>query len=104
MLVKLLLDKNADLEAKSMLDWPKRPQGGSTALCLAAWGCITELSQPDLEILQLLVEGHSNKDIAVLLHLSPHTVETHRKNLQSKLNVHSFAELILYAVRKGLMS
>jgi two-component system response regulator NreC len=61
------------------------------------------LTSREREILQLLVEGKSNKDIATLLHLSLHTVETHRKNLQSKLNVHSFPELILYAVRKGLL-
>lgn len=62
------------------------------------------LSPREREILQLLVEGRSNKDIASLLSLSLYTVETHRRNLQNKLNLHSFPELILYAVRKGIIS
>ena len=51
-----------------------------------------------------MAEGKSNKDIAALLNLSLYTVETHRRNLQDKLNLHSFAELILYAVRKRIIS
>ncbi len=62
------------------------------------------LTSREREILQLLVEGNSNKDIAARLNVSPHTVETHRRNLQDKLNLHSFAELILYAVRKRIIS
>jgi two-component system, NarL family, response regulator NreC len=62
------------------------------------------LTSREREILQLLVEGNSNKDIAAKLNVSPHTVETHRRNLQDKLNLHSFAELILYAVRKRIIS
>ncbi len=62
------------------------------------------LTTREREILQLLAEGKSNKDIAALLNLSLYTVETHRRNLQEKLNVRSFAELILYSVRKGLIS
>jgi two-component system response regulator NreC len=62
------------------------------------------LTSREREILHLLAEGKSNKDIASTLNLSPYTVETHRRNLQEKLNLHSFAELILYAVRKGLIS
>jgi DNA-binding NarL/FixJ family response regulator len=62
------------------------------------------LTSREREILHLLAEGKSNKDIASALNLSPYTVETHRRNLQEKLNLHSFAELILYAVRKGLIS
>jgi two-component system, NarL family, response regulator NreC len=62
------------------------------------------LTSRERELLQLLVEGKSNKDIAGLLNLSLYTVETHRKNLQNKLNLHSFPELILYAVRKGIIS
>ena len=50
------------------------------------------------------MEGNSNKEIASRLNVSPHTVETHRRNLQDKLNLHSFAELILYAVRKRIIS
>jgi two-component system response regulator NreC len=62
------------------------------------------LTSRERELLQLLVEGKSNKEIAGLLNLSLYTVETHRRNLQTKLNLHSFAELILYAVRKGIIS
>jgi len=53
------------------------------------------LTSREREILQLLAEGKSNKDIATLLNLSLYTVETHRRNLQDKLNLHSVAELIL---------
>ena len=62
------------------------------------------LTSRERELLQLLVEGKSNKDIAGSLNLSLYTVETHRRNLQTKLNLHSFPELILYAVRKGIIS
>jgi len=62
------------------------------------------LTSREREILQLLAEGKSNKDIASMLNLSLYTVETHRRNLQDKLNLHSLAELILYAVRKRVIS
>ena len=62
------------------------------------------LTPREREILQMLAEGKSNKHIATILDLSLYTVETHRRNLQDKLNLHSFAELILYAVRKGIIS
>jgi len=62
------------------------------------------LTSREREILQLLAELKSNKEIAQLLNLSLYTVETHRRNLQEKLNLHSVAELILYAVRKGVIS
>ena len=62
------------------------------------------LTPREREILQMLAEGKTNKHIATVLDLSLYTVETHRRNLQDKLNLHSFAELILYAVRKGIIS
>jgi two-component system response regulator NreC len=62
------------------------------------------LTPREREILQLLAERKSNKEIAVSLNLSPYTVETHRRNLQEKLNLHNLAELILYAVRKGVIA
>ena len=62
------------------------------------------LTSREREILQLLAERKSNKEIALALNLSVYTVETHRRNLQEKLNLHSLAELILYAVRKGVIS
>lgn len=62
------------------------------------------LTPREREILQLVSEGKSNKDIANLLNLSVYTVETHRGNVMDKLNLHSVPELILYAVRKGIIS
>lgn len=62
------------------------------------------LTSREREILQLLAEGKSNKDVATLLNLSPYTVETHRANVMQKLNLHSAPELVLYAVRKGMIS
>jgi DNA-binding NarL/FixJ family response regulator len=62
------------------------------------------LSDREREILQLIAEGHSNKDVALILSISPATVETHRAHILQKLDVHNTAELVLYAVRKGLVS
>jgi two-component system response regulator NreC len=62
------------------------------------------LTAREREILHLITEGKPNKEIAALLRLSLYTVETHRRNLQEKLKLHSVAELILYSVRKGLVS
>ncbi|HEY6387141.1 MAG TPA: response regulator transcription factor [Candidatus Acidoferrum sp.] len=62
------------------------------------------LTGREREILQLLAERKSNKEIAQTLNLSTYTVETHRRNLQEKPNLHSLGELILYAVRKGMIS
>jgi DNA-binding NarL/FixJ family response regulator len=61
------------------------------------------LTPREKEILQMLGEGKSNKEVAARLNLSPHTVETHRGNILEKLNLHSAAEMILYAVRKGII-
>ena len=62
------------------------------------------LSGREREILQLVAEGKSSKEIAGTLNLSPYTVETHRANIMQKLNLKGIPELILYAVRKGLIS
>ena len=62
------------------------------------------LTTRERETLQLVAEGKSNKDIANLLNLSVYTVETHRSNIMEKLNLHGVPELILYAVRKGVIS
>ena len=61
------------------------------------------LSEREREVFQLIAEGHTNKDIASLLHVSPGTVETHRARIMEKLDVHSAAEIVLYAVRKGVI-
>ncbi len=62
------------------------------------------LSEREREVFQLIAEGRVNKDIAELLHLSPSTVETHRAHIMEKLDVHSAAGIVLYAVRKGIIS
>jgi two-component system, NarL family, response regulator NreC len=61
------------------------------------------LTDREKEVLQLLAEGRSNKEVATLLDLGLSTVETHRANLMQKLNLHNTAEIVLYAVRKGLI-
>jgi two-component system, NarL family, response regulator NreC len=61
------------------------------------------LTTREREVLQLLAEGKNNKDVAGILNLSLYTVETHRGNILQKLNLHSGAELILYAIRKGVI-
>jgi DNA-binding NarL/FixJ family response regulator len=62
------------------------------------------LSEREREVFQLIAEGHSNKSIAALLGVSPATVETHRAHIMEKLDVHSVAEIVLYAVRRGVIS
>ncbi len=62
------------------------------------------LTDREREILQLLAEGKSNKEVANLLNLSLYTVETHRTHLMQKLNLHNTAEIVLYAVRKKIIS
>ncbi|MDP9113254.1 MAG: response regulator transcription factor [Acidobacteriota bacterium] len=62
------------------------------------------LTEREREILQLLAEGKSNKEAAAVLNLSPYTVETHRTNMMQKLGVHNTAEIVLYAVRKGIIT
>jgi DNA-binding NarL/FixJ family response regulator len=62
------------------------------------------LTNREREILQLLAEGRTNKEVANMLNLSLYTVETHRAHILQKLNLHSVPELILYAVRKGIIA
>jgi two-component system response regulator NreC len=61
------------------------------------------LSEREREIFQLIAEGRTNKEIANMLILSPSTVDTHRSRIMEKLDVHSAAEIVLYAVRKGVI-
>jgi DNA-binding NarL/FixJ family response regulator len=61
------------------------------------------LTPREREILQLIAEGKTNKEVANVLHLSVHTVDAHRGNILQKLNLHGIPELILYAVRKGII-
>ena len=62
------------------------------------------LTEREREVLQLVAEGKTNKEIASQLNLSLYTVDTHRTHILQKLNLHSVPELILYAVRKGIIS
>ena len=85
--------------AQSMIDdYLRRVGDASTGDSFAT------LSDREREILQLIAEGHGNKDVALILSISPATVETHRAHILQKLDVHNTAELVLYAVRKGLVS
>jgi DNA-binding NarL/FixJ family response regulator len=61
------------------------------------------LTDREREVLQLLAEGRSNKEVASVLNVGLSTVETHRANLMVKLNLHNTAEIVLYAVRKGII-
>jgi len=61
------------------------------------------LSEREREIFQLIAEGKANKEMAALLSISPSTVETHRARIMEKLDLHSAAEIVLYAVRRGVI-
>jgi DNA-binding NarL/FixJ family response regulator len=62
------------------------------------------LTTRELEVLQLIVLGRSNKEIAAVLGLSANTVAVHRANIMQALDIHNTAELVVYAIRKGLVS
>jgi two-component system, NarL family, response regulator NreC len=62
------------------------------------------LSEREREVFQLIAEARSNKEVAVMLDISPATVETHRARILQKLDIHNVAELVLYAVRRGVIS
>lgn len=66
-----------------------------------SYGLLTEREK---EVLQLLAEGKTAKDIAAVLSLSPYTVETHRTHIMQKLDLHSSVDLVLYAVRKKIIT
>ncbi len=62
------------------------------------------LSPRELEVLQLLVNGKSNKEIALILSLSANTIAVHRANIMQTVKVHNTADLVVYAIRTGLVS
>lgn len=62
------------------------------------------LTAREKQVLQLIAQGHSNKEIAGLLNVSVNTVAVHRANLMEALNIHRTAELVVYAIRKGLVT
>jgi len=63
-----------------------------------------KLSTRELEVLQLIVHGKSNKEIAIVLELSVNTVSVHRANIMQALDIHNTAGLVVYAIRTGLVS
>jgi RNA polymerase sigma factor (sigma-70 family) len=65
---------------------------------------VKKLTAREKQVLQLIAQGKSNKEIAVLLDLSVNTVSVHRANLMEKMNIHRTAELVLFAIRKGLVA
>jgi DNA-binding NarL/FixJ family response regulator len=77
--------------------------------CIAQVGLVGEedrydrLTEREREVLQLVVEGHANREIAELLSLSVKTVENHKAHLMAKLDIRNTAELVQYAIRKGVL-
>ena len=65
---------------------------------------VSRLTGRERQVLQLIAQGKSNKEIAGLLELSVNTVSVHRANLMEKMNIHRTAELVLFAIRKGLVA
>ena len=65
---------------------------------------LSKLTAREKQVLQLIAQGRSNKEIASLLDLSVNTVSVHRANLMEKMNIHRTAELVLFAIRKGLVA
>jgi DNA-binding NarL/FixJ family response regulator len=65
---------------------------------------LKRLTNREKQVLQLIAQGKSNKEIAALLELSVNTVSVHRANLMEKMNIHRTAELVLFAIRKGLVA
>ncbi|MEP6715942.1 MAG: response regulator transcription factor [Terriglobia bacterium] len=61
------------------------------------------LTDREKEVLQLLAEGKTNKEVSAVLEVSPNTIDTHRTNLMQKLGLHNTAEVVLYAVRKKII-
>lgn len=62
------------------------------------------LTQRELEVLQMIVDGKSNKEIATVLDLSANTIAVHRANIMNTLGIHKTAELVVYAIRAGLVN
>lgn len=102
-----LLKNAMDLELVSAV---KRAAAGERVLdprlgrLAAASEPAPSLTTRELEVLQLIVHGKSNKDIAAVLGLSANTIAVHRANIMQALGIHNTAELVVYAIRKGLVS
>ncbi len=106
--VRGYLLKNAmDLE---LVDAVRQVAAGGKVLDprLGSWAsestAANSLSTRELEVLQLIVHGKSNKEIAIVLGLSVNTVSVHRANIMQELKIHNTAELVVHAIRAGLVS
>jgi len=103
-----LLKNAMDLE---LVEAVRTVAGGGTVLDhrLKEAGAIPDgsaltLSARELEVLQLIVDGKSNRDIAVILNISANTVAVHRSNIMQALDIHNTAELVVYAIRNRLVT
>lgn len=103
-----LLKNAMDLE---LVDAVKQVAGGTQVLDPRLGRLSVDTTEPrdsltarELEVLQLIVHGKSNKEIATVLSLSANTVAVHRSNIMRTLSIHNTAGLVVYAIRKGLVS
>ena len=85
-------------------DYLQRASGGTTNRAATERSSITPLTLRQREILQLIAEGNTTKEIAAKLTLSVKTVETHRTQLMERLDIHDIAGLVRYAIRIGLVT
>lgn len=102
-LLKNALDLELVEAVKGVLatDWLQDPRLDQASFSL---GVKRSLSKRELEVLQYIVSGKSNKEIAAVLNLSANTVSVHRANIMDALDIHNTAELVVYAIRHGLVS
>lgn len=82
---------------KLVTDYMERVRAGEVAPPYA------NLTDREVEVLRLIAEGHTTAEIGELLNLSPHTVQSHRRAIMEKLNLHDRVELVKYAIRRGLI-
>lgn len=88
-----------------ILDIIRRASIDVEHLDLTGFSCApVSLSEREMEIIKYIAEGSTNNEIAELIHLSPHTVNTHRKNVMAKLGVKNTAGIVMYAVKSNLVS
>jgi two-component system, NarL family, response regulator NreC len=85
------------LTKKLLVDFVRRAEAGDGN------ASFDNLSEREREVLRLIAQGKTSPEIARILVLSPHTVQTHRDHIMEKLNLHRKAELIKYAIQKGLI-
>ena len=83
---------------KLLLDYLRRVESGED---LSSYDGLTERER---EVLQLVAQGKTAAQIAEVIHVSPHTVQSHRDNIMAKLGMHNRAQLVKYAIQKGIIS